>query len=241
MKTTQTKPKISCFSDILDNLHLLKDTGLLTNERIDQLVSYLKPESFAPARLENGRVIPEWFCHLDSGHIFNGWTFANSKYIVNNTVLGYYLTEAEIIAINERANQLWCAKRDAQKFEKAQKVKASEWTGPVYLDGAGYKDGYFDSVEDYLDWAANEKDDWDEDEGEFVAAKFVWAVDDIKPVLNFDVDDILERFTEEAHEGFENSQLAGLEEFKKAVDEFVEKNKSEVNWYSTEKIAVILE
>lgn len=37
--------------------------------------------------------------------------------------------------------------KEKETFEKAQKVET--WDGPVFLDGFGYNEGYFDSVSDF--------------------------------------------------------------------------------------------
>ena len=89
------------------------------------------------------------------------------------------------------------AERERIRFEKAEKV--TSWDGPVYLEGAGYSDGFFSDLGEFLDW-------W-HDEGAYAEESkpkpaYVWTCE-VGNTVNADASDITERI--EWPEGMEDA------------------------------------
>lgn len=122
-------------------------------------------------------------------------------------------------------------KREADRFAKAEKV--ASFDGPVYSEGHGYQDGYFDSMADFLDWWES-----DTDEGA-VRPAYVWACDR-SPCCRLDYDRIIEDATNDAHENFDAGSLTGDEALKAALDKFNELNRGYENWTPNHKLAVLV-
>ncbi len=237
-----SKPTLTLYSNLLEDLSKLKGF-LFSDSRWDEIISYVADDKFAPVILQNGKLIPEWFCHLDTGLMWGDW-FKTQKHFVRARVLELFLTLGEIDLLNKYANDLWQEKRDREHFEKAEKIHRDNWDKPVR-----YGDQYYNSADEFIeDWVENlytpedSSLSWDdfEEEAHKHLPKYVWGVDKIEPILKLDADSIIEDATEEAHEDFDPGSLNGLKEFKEAVNKFVELNENEVGWYSSEKVAILL-
>ena len=116
----------------------------------------------------------------------------------------YYKTHCE-----DCDNKKWREKKSAdefQKYTKAVKIKASEYTGPqVFFNGH-----YYETVEDAIDQCEE-------------PPEYVWAAKDIglkKATMEYLVDQILE----EAWEDADIDDLNGTEELQIAIDSFNEAN-----------------
>lgn len=120
--------------------------------------------------------------------------------------------------------------RERARFEKAEKV--TSWDGPVYLEGAGYSDGYFSDFGEFLDWWGEEAADW---EGEPPA--YVWTCH-VRNTVNADVSDITEGI--EWPEGMEDSVLSGLPALRAAVDAFNAANSEFKSWEPNYKRALLV-
>jgi len=213
------------YSNILENPTLLKDAGLFPPERFAELIAALDESQFEPAVLQTGRVIPGWWANKVTGNIFNEYFMSKSgKWSRNKTVLEALLTQTEIEIFNKYANELFREANEQRKFDKAQKVKADEWGGPV-VNG----DNYYESVDDFLGQTEEEE-----------IPDFVWGCDDARPLLYLDTQNILENATQEAYEDFDMGDLEGVAAFEAACKEFVAKNAHLKSWWSTGKIAVLL-
>ena len=110
--------------------------------------------------------------------------------------------------------------KESDRFAKAAHL--TEWDGPVWKDGCGDNDGFFATVDAYMEWV----DDLEPGES---APAYVWTCDKV-PVLDMDLDHILENATAEAYEDFSYQDLSGIEELKAAIDKFVEANKDRVSF-----------
>jgi hypothetical protein len=130
--------------------------------------------------------------------------------------------------------------REKDLFDKAEKL--TEWDGPVYCDGYGSNEGYFETVEDFLDQFEETYEEFrnSEPEKNLKLPEYVWCCDSI-PLANLDLDEILENSTQEAYDGFEYSGFKGLEELRAAIDKFNEINKDVVSWTPNYKKALLLE
>lgn len=112
------------------------------------------------------------------------------------------------------------------KFEKAEKLSNAEWVAqgndPVWCPfDRGWEDGFFTSIEAYLEWEADQVADGELEESD--RPNFLWATK--SHGLDIDVDRILENACDEM---FDNARerLQGVEELTAAIDVFLEKNES---------------
>ena len=116
-------------------------------------------------------------------------------------------------------------RKENEAFEKAEKVQAKDWDGPVVLNG----DRFFSCVEDLLDDLDGEDD-----------PKYVWACR--KVGLGFDADDVINNALEsqEHHEDARDSITHGdVEELQALLTTWATKQRVETWWEDRTK-AVIL-
>lgn len=221
-----TKPKIThLYSNIFTNFATLQDSSLFSPERFAEILTQLDESQFEPAILQNGRSIPDWWAHKTTGHLCNEYLMTDGKWARNEKILNSILTTEEILKLNKIGNELWSEANDKQKFDRAIKVKAADWSGPV---NAG--DEYWETVEDYLDSL--------EDDG-LECPDYIWGVDEITSTLQLDATDIVDGAIE-GQEDLGAADFEGFTEFDRAVREFVEKNKNRKSWYATGKVVVLL-
>jgi hypothetical protein len=118
--------------------------------------------------------------------------------------------------------------KEVERFEKAEKL--TKWDGWVYLEGYGCRNGYFESVDDFLDWCACEDDNLPE---------YIWTC---KPnhFVHADVSDITGRM-DDAFEDFDpDCDLHGMEELRVAIEKFNEANKDVVAYEPDYTKAVLI-
>ncbi len=119
------------------------------------------------------------------------------------------------------------AKREAARFEKAEKIPEADYAGAVYFDD----DKFFRDTEELREHCA----DCDRE-----LPKYVWACHE-RPVCTLDYERITEDATQDAYEDFTSDDLDGKAELVAALDAFNERNKGVVVWEPDLKRAVILE
>lgn len=233
MKTEQKKLELtSLYYQILEDPTNLTGTGLFSDERLTEIASYVNENAFEPAKLYDGRIIPNWFCNKITVQIFNDFSMTGGKSHRNKEVLNKLLTPEEIEKFNKYANDLYSQENEKCKFEKAEKLDKASYSGWVYCEGAGYNEGFFESVGDFEDWLGDENDN------EELAPEYVWACNE-RLCLNISAHEIIENGSQEAYEDFDVDDLEGVEEFEKAVNSFMEKNKRHVT-YTPDYSRVIL-
>jgi hypothetical protein len=117
-----------------------------------------------------------------------------------------------------------CTEKD--KISKAEKLEA--WDGWVYLDGHGYRDGYFLSLDELIEYLDDEEID----------PRPEWAfLCQTMPFKGPDIGNIIEQCCDDMYEDAEDS-LSGLDELEVAIKEFNEANKGTVSYYPDYKRAV---
>ncbi len=123
---------------------------------------------------------------------------------------------------------------EAERYRKAE--KRATWDGPVFSEGHGYQDGYFNNLEEFISWL---EEDWPGDETDPSPSppSYAWACNEV-PVCQLDIDSILENATQEAYDGFSVDDLVGREKLAAALDEFNAANQKTVNWEIDYRIAV---
>lgn len=141
--------------------------------------------------------------------------------------------------VNTQALQTECnacgrtrrATANKKKLDEATEVK--DYDGWIYTDVLqGYNNGYFQSVEDFIDYAFDELED-DEDMPEFV-----FTCDEEAKSLS--LRRAIESLCEEGYEGMEDN-LSGMEELEAAVAKWNELNAKHlkaVNRHRRHKVAV---
>jgi hypothetical protein len=115
--------------------------------------------------------------------------------------------------------------KEAERFEKAKKIKASEYTGDhVYLG-----DSYYDSVEEAID--------------EFLEGQepeYVWACTD-HGIQKASLEDLTQNIVENMWEDADTNDLNGLEELQAAIDAFNKANESIQMWEPDFTTAILVE
>lgn len=116
----------------------------------------------------------------------------------------YYRTQCDECSNNEwREKQ---AKEEFERYTKAVKIKASEYTGPQVFFG----DRYYETVEDAID-------------GFDDPPEYVWSAKNVG-LRKASIEDLIERILENAWEDADIDDLNGIEELESAVDAFNEAN-----------------
>lgn len=123
---------------------------------------------------------------------------------------------------------LMAHKECADKDQIAKAEKLESWDGWVYLDGYGYKEGYFESLEDLLEYL--------DDDGTHPRPEWAFVCKTI-PFKGPDIGNIIENCCEDMYEDAEDS-LSGLDKLELAIKEFNEANKGMVSYYPDHKRAV---
>lgn len=101
------------------------------------------------------------------------------------------------------------AKRDAELRAKATRIPESEYSGPVYVDGA-WNDGYLRDTDELREWAADSEAP--------VSLTEVWACTTRRLQLP-DAERLCEDMTQDSFEDAYD-QLVGIEELQIALDAF---------------------
>ena len=144
-----------------------------------------------------------------------------------------FLTQDEIARLNARTFSARAERRDAEQFEKAEKIDAADWPGWVCVGG----DSYHASVEEWLEhWAENYTD------GDGIPTH-VWAAEP-QMVLNggLDIEDVLHPSIETwGWEDCDSSCFAGTTELQAALDAFVLANQNTVSYRENPKKAILVE
>jgi hypothetical protein len=109
--------------------------------------------------------------------------------------------------------------KEAENFEKAEKIAAKGYEGFVFCDGASHNDGYFESVEDFIDWAEDEYEDPSQ------CPVYVWACNS-HPPRRVDLSDITSNLLDDMWEDADEYDLNGIPELQAAIDAFNEANKT---------------
>ena len=115
------------------------------------------------------------------------------------------------------------ARVERERFDKAEKL--TEWTGWVYCEGLGFRDGFFESIAELSD-----------EEG---LPEYVWTCTP-DHFVHADVSDITERIADQAYEDWDPDELNGLEELRAALDKFNEANKDAISYSPDYTKAVLL-
>lgn len=145
-------------------------------------------------------------------------------------------TKEELKAKRDREDQERLERAYAyrqKQFEKAVKIPDAEWDAPVYCPyDRGSEDGFFRSVEEYLEWEEDEELSEDEQ------SSFLWAT---KPHgLSISVDHVIENALDDMYEdAYDN--LKGVDKLTQAIDEFLKTHKHVVSYEVDYSKTIILD
>lgn len=122
------------------------------------------------------------------------------------------------------------AKADRDRMARAEKL--DDWDGWVYTGGSGGHDGYFESLDHYVEYLDDQGIDPDN------RPELVWVAEPVAfPKLR--VDHLIEGLIEDwAYEGFDPGSVEGVEELTKAVEGFNAANTHHVSYYGSSRRAV---
>lgn len=119
-------------------------------------------------------------------------------------------------------------KRDAERLAKAEVV--TDYDGWVFVEGLGYNDGYFRSMDDLLDYL--------EDEVEEVRPERAYCCQE-QPLQRLNSSDIAERICDDMYEdAYED--LNGLKELDIALEKFFDANAGMKSYYPDYKRCVLV-
>ena len=218
--------KLHLYSDILANLTKLSGLGIIPDERITEAAEFVDFARMKPAVLADGRELDNLVVHDVTKRAYFRQGLKDWPHVIQQELLESFFSDKEIDALNKNASIELREKREAERFEKAEKVPEEEYGGPV-SDG----DNYWGSVEEYREFV-------EEDLCE--VGDYLWACE-VKPTVFLDWQKVREMTTDdETPEHFDGSEILGLDELRAAVDLFNEKNKRFESWEYTTKIAVVL-
>lgn len=228
----QTKSKsLHFYTNLFSNWDYLKDSGILTNERINEIKDYCAEDKFVPAILQDGRTLVDLQVHSPSGKVFMNSVIKDAPHLLYEKILCDFLTDDEIERLNKDANDRYLEVKEQKDFEKAEKIKASEYHGGVF-----WGDEFYPSVSDYLDYVSDSQQ-YDE---EHKSPLYLWAAREV-PSCRIFFDDMIENATQEAHEDFDTDELYGLKELYNAVNLFNAKNSKVLTYWEDRKRAIILD
>lgn len=77
--TSTEKPRITCYSNIIRDLDSLESTQLFSAERFKEIKDYVSEDKFGPVELKNGKYVPDWICHYDTGLMWGKWIAENGR------------------------------------------------------------------------------------------------------------------------------------------------------------------
>lgn len=122
-----------------------------------------------------------------------------------------------------------CEREEEDLFDKAAKIASKDWSG----DQCYYEDHYFDSVEDFLDWAENN----------FIEPshypEYIWQAHN-QGVRKADIEDVIANCVDSLWEDADYSDLNGVDELQAAIDAFNKANESITVWMVDYSTAIIL-
>ena len=215
-------------SDILES-------GLLSPERIAEIEAAMAADT-SPVFDKNGALAVNAKIITQGGKrvlILDGADQDYTREYHRRNHFAEFLTQEEIARLNYHTFEARAKRRDAELFEKAEKVNAADWSGWVCVSG----DSFHESVEDWLEkWA----DDYAEGDD---LPTHVWAAEP-QMVLNggLDIDDVLAPSIDAwGWEDCDSGCFSGTAELQAALDHFVYINRDVVSYRENFKKAILVE
>ena len=230
LPTDPAKPlTLNCYqmSDILGS-------GLLSPERIAEIEAAMAADT-SPVFDKNGALAVNAKILTRDGKrvlILESTDSVYAKDYQSSIHFAEFLTQGEIALLNDHMLSARATRRDAELFEKAEKVDAADWDGWV-SEG----DTYHSSVDDWLDdWASRHEPGDD-------LPTHVWAAEpEMVLGAGLDIEDVLQNAIENrGWEDCDSSCFAGTTELQAALDHFVYINRDVVSYRENPKKAILVE
>lgn len=221
--------KLACYgmSDILES-------GLLSPERIDEISLAMHHDTSAVYDV-NGKLAVNAKIITQGGKrvlILDGPDQDYAREYHHRNHFAEFLTQDEIALLNARTFSARAKRRDAEQFEKAEKIDAADWSGWVFGDD----DNYHGSIDDWLvDWSDRYTPGDD-------LPTYIWAAEPEVVVPELSVGEILESDIEaRGWEEMDSDNFAGTTELQAALDHFVYLNRDVVSYRDNPKKAILVE
>jgi len=126
------------------------------------------------------------------------------------------------------------------RFKEADKINIEDYgyDQPLYREGYGYEDGYFDNIGDLIDWLSDETVNENPDDPENPKVpEWAFAVEK-EPLIDLNFSsDIMDRI--EFPEGLDDNDVKGQEALSEAIDKFNKVNKH-LHVYNSDYKKVVL-
>jgi hypothetical protein len=119
------------------------------------------------------------------------------------------------------------AREELARYEKAEKIKADAWDGPVYADGIGQE--WFENIDELFEYCEESEQ-----------PEYVWASKNVG-IPRADMEDITTNILDNMWEDADVDDLNGTEELQAALDAFNAANKSVVVWNVDYSKAILLQ
>lgn len=221
--------KLACYgmSDILES-------GLLSPERIDEISLAMHHDTSAVYDV-NGKLAVNAKIITQGGKrvlILDGSDQDYAREYHRRNHFAEFLTQDEITLLNAHTFSARAKRRDAEQFEKAEKIDAADWSGWVC-----HGDSYHASVDEWLEhWAENRDPDDD-------IPTHVWAAEPVTVLRGgLDIEDVLQPSIEAwGYEDMDSDHFAGTTELQAALDHFVYLNRDVVSYRENPKKAILVE
>lgn len=227
--------KLACYamSDILES-------GLLTPTRIAEIEAAMAADT-SPVFDKNGALAVNAKIITQGGKrvlILDGSDQDYARDYHRRNHFAEFLTQEEIARLNAHTFSARAKRRDAERFEKAEKIDAKEWNGWV-TDG----DSYYESVYDWLDrWADGRCEGNGGDDGSDGFPTHIWAAEPEVVVPDLSVSEVLESHIDaRGWEDCSSEDFSGVDALQTALDVFVEANQGVVSYHENPKKAILVE
>ena len=232
-----SKPAVDPTKPLVLNSYQMSDilgSGLLSSERITEIEAAMVADT-STVFDKNGALAVNAKIITQGGKrvlILDGADQDYARDYHRRNHFAEFLTQDEIARLNTRTFSARAAKRDAEQFEKAEKIDAADWDGWVCVSG----DSFHASVEEWLEKWADDYTDGDD------IPTHVWAAEP-EAVLRhgFDVNDILEpSVSARGWEDMSGDDFTGTAELQAALDHFTHINLDVVSYRENPKKAILV-
>lgn len=231
-----SKPAVDPAKPLTLNSYQMSDileSGLLSPERIAEIEAAMAADTSAVydanGKLEvNAKIITKGGKRV---LILDGADQDYARDYHHRNHFAEFLTQSEIATLNYKTFEARHARRDAEQFEKAEKVDGEDWSGWVF-DG----ETYHSSVHDWLEhW-------YDIYEPGSNLPTHIWAAEPEAVVRDLSVDDVLLNDIEaRGWEEMDSDSFAGTAELQAALDAFVAANREVVSYHENPKKAILVD
>jgi len=195
-----------------------------TEEDIIKQIRIRLKDEFVPLFFENGKPAGAGYSK-STRHIYK-----DIDALINDHY-GCHTTEEEkeqLYNIRKAAFDEKERKKEATQFEKATKIKYSAWKGEQFFDGENYQIELSDLIES-LD---GDPENW---------PTYVWATKEVPYIKDKEAWEVYSSDIEDELDSEYDWPVDGKEQLQKALDEFVEANKTNIAYHADYTIALLIE